>query len=169
MCKTVRKSPIHGVNPWPKGHPTFAGTLRGYVSHMDHLGTAIMRGIALGLDLEKTFFEGEYRGEPYWVMRVIHYPPLPELSQSEGSVPSAAARVLAGATSALAAFAPLVAAGHVAKHAVALFSRSLQRPTGDKRSVFLALRNSVLYSLFCCAAGAQPGRMQGRRCRGQSS
>lgn len=36
-----------------------------------------MRGIALGLNLPEDAFEAERAGDPYWVARVINYPPLP--------------------------------------------------------------------------------------------
>jgi isopenicillin N synthase-like dioxygenase len=81
----VRPSPLHGKNPWPDNRPTFSRALKTYATHMEALGTSIMRGLALGLGLQETFFEGQYRGQPYWVMRVIHYPPLPEHSTMEGS------------------------------------------------------------------------------------
>ena len=73
----VRPSPIHGRNQWPDSRPSFSSALKTYVEHMGRLGDAIMRGIALGLHLSPEFFEQQYRGEPYWVVRVIHYPPLP--------------------------------------------------------------------------------------------
>ena len=42
-----------------------------------------MRGIALGLHLPEDAFEGERAGDPYWVTRVIHYPPLPPLMKTK--------------------------------------------------------------------------------------
>ncbi len=35
-----------------------------------------MQGIALGLGLDRTFFEAGVAADSYWVTRVIHYPPL---------------------------------------------------------------------------------------------
>ena len=34
-------------------------------------------GISLGLGLDDCFFEDNRAGDPYWCMRIIHYPPLP--------------------------------------------------------------------------------------------
>lgn len=67
---------------------------------MSRLGDAIMRGIALGLQLSPDFFEKQYRGAPYWVVRVIHYPPLParDGGSSDAHGEDAASRALAGAT-----------------------------------------------------------------------
>lgn len=47
------------------------------------LGAAILRGIALGLGLDERFFEGDNAGDPFWIMRVIHYPPLPSSVDGE--------------------------------------------------------------------------------------
>jgi hypothetical protein len=45
-----------------------------------------MRGIALGLNLPEDFFGGKRAGKEgsYWIMRVIHYPPLPEGKGARG-------------------------------------------------------------------------------------
>jgi isopenicillin N synthase-like dioxygenase len=78
-AKTLSPSPIHGLNPWPPGAPALQAALRRYVSACLVLGKALMRGIALGLELpEETFFEQPGTAEnPYWVLRAISYPPLP--------------------------------------------------------------------------------------------
>jgi len=76
-------SPIHGRNQWPHQDAAFEAQLRAYIASMTQLGRVIMTGIARGLGLPPTFFEG--RGEPYWVVRVIHYPPLPAQADGEGA------------------------------------------------------------------------------------
>jgi hypothetical protein len=91
-AERVRASPLHALNQWPNSRPSFTAALKAYIAHMGSLGDAIMRGIAAGLNLQQDFFEREYRGLPYWVVRVIHYPPLPG-AQAAG----AAARALQGA------------------------------------------------------------------------
>jgi isopenicillin N synthase-like dioxygenase len=70
-------SPIHGLNPWPTQIPSFKKALNLYISSCLDLGAALMRGIALGLNIPEHSFEGERAGDSYWVTRVIHYPPLP--------------------------------------------------------------------------------------------
>ncbi|KAG7667303.1 hypothetical protein Ndes2526B_g04190 [Nannochloris sp. 'desiccata'] len=72
-------SPIHGINPLLTHIPSFRNALELYISSCLGLGAALMRGIALGLHLPENAFEGERAGDPYWVTRVIHYPPLPSL------------------------------------------------------------------------------------------
>lgn len=47
------------------------------MQRMSAVGAAVMRGVALGLGLPETFFrDRDGRGDPYWCMRIIHYPPL---------------------------------------------------------------------------------------------
>jgi isopenicillin N synthase-like dioxygenase len=89
-AERVRASPIHGRNQWPDSRPAFTSVLRAYVRDMGALGDAVMRGIAAGLDLQQDFFEKEYRGLPYWVVRVIHYPPLPQADTAERALQGAA-------------------------------------------------------------------------------
>lgn len=59
-----------------------------YVGRMNHVGAAVMRGIALGLKLpDPNFFETRNQGQdPYWCMRIIHYPPLADAVNTEGPV-----------------------------------------------------------------------------------
>ncbi|EFN56838.1 hypothetical protein CHLNCDRAFT_22157, partial [Chlorella variabilis] len=64
----------------------FQRLLRAYIGGCLQLGAAILRGIALGLQLPESYFEGDVAGDSYWVTRIIHYPPLqPESSQQAGS------------------------------------------------------------------------------------
>lgn len=44
------------------------------------LARTIMRGIALALGGPKDLFEGERAGDPFWILRVIGYPPISNLS-----------------------------------------------------------------------------------------
>lgn len=100
--KALPASPIHGPNQWPTQLPSFDTALRDYISNMLHLGQHLMRGIALGLGLQPTYFEGERAGQAqsYWCTRVIHYPPLAEGTshrRREGGIREAAAAALQGA------------------------------------------------------------------------
>lgn len=69
-------SPVHGLNPWPAQIPEFKAVLTAYINACLGLGATLMRGIAIGLGLPERTFEGNIAGDPYWVMRVINYPPL---------------------------------------------------------------------------------------------
>jgi isopenicillin N synthase-like dioxygenase len=44
------------------------------------LGRTIMQGIALALGGPRDLFEGERAGDPFWILRVIGYPPVNNLS-----------------------------------------------------------------------------------------
>ncbi|DBA89756.1 TPA: hypothetical protein ACH3X2_004633 [Trebouxia sp. C0005] len=95
-------SPIHGPNQWPTQRPTFDTALREYIDNMLHLGQHLMRGIAMGLGLPQSFFEGQRSGrdQSYWCTRVIHYPPLAEGTshrKREGGIREAAAAAVQGA------------------------------------------------------------------------
>lgn len=79
-------SAIHGSNQWPDAHvPELKHTMNDYVDRMNHVGAAVMRGIALGLKLpDPDFFTLSNQGQdPYWCMRIIHYPPLAEANNAK--------------------------------------------------------------------------------------
>eukprot|EP01026_Neomeris_dumetosa_P083662 TRINITY_DN9742_c0_g1_i3.p1 TRINITY_DN9742_c0_g1~~TRINITY_DN9742_c0_g1_i3.p1 ORF type:complete len:341 (-),score=21.86 TRINITY_DN9742_c0_g1_i3:67-1089(-) len=69
-------SPIHGQNQWPYQSPEFVLCLKEYVEQMGVLGQNLMRGVALGLDLNEYVFDELIGLDTYWCVRVIHYPPL---------------------------------------------------------------------------------------------
>lgn len=93
-------SAIHGANQWPDAHvPQLSTTMNDYVGRMNHIGAAVMRGIALGLRLaDPGFFETRNGGQdPYWCMRIIHYPPLADAVDAEHASVQAAVEAKAGA------------------------------------------------------------------------
>lgn len=64
-----------------------------YISQCLNLGRALMRGIALGLQLPEDTFETNNTAEdPYWVTRVIQYPPLTSADNYDPSKASQAAQ-----------------------------------------------------------------------------
>ncbi|KAK9819032.1 hypothetical protein WJX74_007795 [Apatococcus lobatus] len=93
-----QKSPIHGPNQWPSQLPAFESGLRRYLDTMLQLGSTILRGIAIGLELPEDFFEGNRAGVDmaYWVARVIHYPPLPKQAVDLSSQPTSNGNAAAG-------------------------------------------------------------------------
>jgi isopenicillin N synthase-like dioxygenase len=66
-------SPLHGLNPWSNQIPGFAAALQRYIKHMQDLGEALLRGIAMGLQLPPDTFLGDFAGQEgsYWVSIII--------------------------------------------------------------------------------------------------
>lgn len=83
--------PLHGPNPWPTQIEGYQEALETYVQECISLGADLLRGIALGLQLDEDFFGGSNAGDPFWVMRIIHYPPLEQAAASSGSESTLAA------------------------------------------------------------------------------
>jgi isopenicillin N synthase-like dioxygenase len=73
----IAGKPLHVPNVRIDDAPALNATVDAWRDESLRMGAAILRGIALGLGLEDDFFAGERAGDPFWVMRVIHYPPLP--------------------------------------------------------------------------------------------
>ncbi|CAI5931795.1 unnamed protein product [Closterium sp. NIES-64] len=68
--------PLHGPNPWPSRPEHFRPVIEEYVTRMKALGRTVLRGMAMGLHLPLDTFEHGRADDPFWVIRVIGYPPL---------------------------------------------------------------------------------------------
>eukprot|EP01089_Gocevia_fonbrunei_P022669 TRINITY_DN9246_c0_g1_i1.p1 TRINITY_DN9246_c0_g1~~TRINITY_DN9246_c0_g1_i1.p1 ORF type:complete len:344 (+),score=65.37 TRINITY_DN9246_c0_g1_i1:24-1055(+) len=67
---------LYGKNPYPELN-SFKEFYQQYIQIMLDLGKSIMRAMALGLGLSETWFEDSHSiSNPFWVMRIISYPPL---------------------------------------------------------------------------------------------
>lgn len=68
--------PLFGPNLWPENPPKFKVIMQEYLEVMQDLAMKILRGIALALRGPPDAFEHNKTSDPFWVMRVIGYPPL---------------------------------------------------------------------------------------------
>jgi len=67
------EGPFVGQNQWPESSEMKA-VYSDYIFEMINLGQAMMRTIALGLSLDESSFDEYFGSDPFWIMRVIHYP-----------------------------------------------------------------------------------------------
>ncbi|MBE9205443.1 isopenicillin N synthase family oxygenase [Nostoc sp. LEGE 06077] len=68
-------TPMHGTNLFPPDMPLFRETVLEYMTAMTKLGHILMRGIALSLGLEASYFSDRYTGDPLILFRIFNYPP----------------------------------------------------------------------------------------------
>ncbi|HIF33872.1 MAG: 2-oxoglutarate and iron-dependent oxygenase domain-containing protein [Pirellulaceae bacterium] len=83
--KVVARVPLHGRNLFPDVSE-FRDTVLDYMAAMTRLGHTLMRGIALSLGLDASYFADSYTGDPFILFRVFHYPPITIASDAEWSV-----------------------------------------------------------------------------------
>jgi isopenicillin N synthase-like dioxygenase len=73
--------PLHGSNLFPANIPEFREAVLEYINAMTGLGHALMRGIAISLGLDESYFAERYTGDPLILFRIFNYPAQPS---SEG-------------------------------------------------------------------------------------
>ena len=83
--KVIAKTPLHGANLFPDV-VGFRETVLEYIDRMTEVGHALMRGIALSLDLDANLFRDSLTADPIVLFRIFHYPALPQASQDLWSV-----------------------------------------------------------------------------------
>jgi isopenicillin N synthase-like dioxygenase len=69
--------PLHGPNLFPLQVPELRTAVLAHLDAMRHLGQAVMRGIALSLELPADYFAAGYTRDPTILFRIFHYPPAP--------------------------------------------------------------------------------------------
>jgi len=70
--------PLHGPNLFPATVPELGPAVLDWMSAMTALGHLLLRGIALGLGLERDWFERDLTREPTVLFRIFRYPPTQE-------------------------------------------------------------------------------------------
>jgi isopenicillin N synthase-like dioxygenase len=71
-----RRPTNYGRNQWPDPsiYPHFRPVMERYVQEMTRVGARLMQGCALGLDLKDPNYFHKYFDDPFWILRLIHYP-----------------------------------------------------------------------------------------------
>ena len=69
-------TPLHGPNLFPD-LPGFRETVLDWMAAMTQLGHALMRGIALSLELPEAWFADHYTRDPLTLFRIFNYPAIP--------------------------------------------------------------------------------------------
>jgi isopenicillin N synthase-like dioxygenase len=77
------RTPMHGRNLFPTDMPMFREVVLDYIEAMTGLGHSLMRGIALSLDLEETYFADRYTADPLVLFRIFNYPPTSKAPERE--------------------------------------------------------------------------------------
>ncbi|MFI9555356.1 isopenicillin N synthase family dioxygenase [Nonomuraea endophytica] len=68
-------TPLQGPNLFPAQVPELREAVLAYIEALTGLGQAVMRGIALSLDLPGDYFSAGYTADPTVLFRIFHYPP----------------------------------------------------------------------------------------------
>jgi isopenicillin N synthase-like dioxygenase len=73
--KVLAGTPLHGPNLFPRRVPELRETVLTYIDRLTEVGQAVLRGVAVSLDLEADYFSSGYTADPTILFRVFHYPP----------------------------------------------------------------------------------------------
>ncbi|MFD2263903.1 isopenicillin N synthase family dioxygenase [Lacibacterium aquatile] len=66
--------PLHGANLWPEAPSDLRQIVSDYMAATTRAGHALMRGIALSLGLDGSYFAANYTADPTVLFRIFHYP-----------------------------------------------------------------------------------------------
>jgi len=69
--------PLHGPNLFPRQMPELRTTVLEYLDALTGVAQAVLRGVALSLDLDADYFASSYTADPTILFRIFHYPPQP--------------------------------------------------------------------------------------------
>lgn len=67
--------PLHGRNLFPRQVPELRKAVLDYLEALTATAQAVLRGIAVSLDLDAEYFAGGYTADPTVLFRIFHYPP----------------------------------------------------------------------------------------------
>lgn len=72
--RVAAQLPLHGGNLFPDYPPELKEVVLEYLHAMTKTAHAVMRGIALSLDLDENYFFDRYTRDPLILFRIFHYP-----------------------------------------------------------------------------------------------
>jgi len=73
--RVLAGTPLHGPNLFPEKPAGLRAAVLEYMVALTGLGHRLMAGLALGLDLEESYFAEHGTGEPLTLFRIFNYPP----------------------------------------------------------------------------------------------
>ena len=74
--RVTAQIPLHGANLYPQVPAELGACADEWFAAMQHLGVALMRGVALGLQMPADWFAKTIAREPTCLFRIFHYPPI---------------------------------------------------------------------------------------------
>ncbi|MFM8504563.1 MAG: isopenicillin N synthase family dioxygenase [Acidimicrobiaceae bacterium] len=74
--RVIAKTPLHGANLYPQQPAELGACADEWFTEMQKLGAALMRGVALGLQMPADWFEKNIARQPTCLFRIFHYPPI---------------------------------------------------------------------------------------------
>lgn len=74
--RVVARTPLHGANLYPQVPADLGACADEWFEAMQHLGAALMRGVALGLQMPADWFATTIASQPTCLFRIFHYPPI---------------------------------------------------------------------------------------------
>ncbi|MEX0813506.1 MAG: 2-oxoglutarate and iron-dependent oxygenase domain-containing protein [Chitinophagales bacterium] len=76
--------PLHGSNLFPEYPSEMKAFVLEYMSKLEQIGHALMKGISLSVGLEEDFFHRKFTYDPTLLFRIFHYPAQEEASENWG-------------------------------------------------------------------------------------
>jgi isopenicillin N synthase-like dioxygenase len=76
--------PLHGRNLFPRQVPELRTAVLEYLDVLTGVAQAVLRGVALSLDLDRDYFARGYTAHPTVLFRIFHYPPSPPAGDQWG-------------------------------------------------------------------------------------
>ena len=74
--RVIARTPLHGANLYPQVPAELGACADEWFAAMQNLGAALMRGVALGLQMPADWFAQTIAREPTCLFRIFHYPPV---------------------------------------------------------------------------------------------